>query len=312
MYVSSHLRAEEPLAPLPKGLLCAKRTTEGASPSPEGLLEFISRRGAELKADGRTSSARSYVSLANSLSAFVGVRSGAGSSSTANAVSNVGSSSPAEDCRTVSFGEVDREFVAAYSEWLAESGVTDSTQSFYLRTLRSVMRHAASEGLCRLDGELFRGMNTRVIFRKEVAPEVPDRETIRRMEAMDLSELPDEELVRDMFLFGFHCRGMELVDLMNLRRDALQGETLCFRRRSKGLTRTVRLDAKALEIAEKYRNSGGEFLFPLHDRTAGMQPSSVHNAVGRAIKAIGKTAGFPTLTFGMNIGAWKRLSNVEF
>lgn len=300
------------MAPLPKGLLSGKRTTEGASPSPEGLLEFIARRGAELKADGRTSSARSYVSLANSLSAFVDVRSRADSSSADNAVSSEGTSPLGDGGQPMAFGEVDREFVAAYSEWLAQSGVTDSTQSFYLRTLRSVMRHAAAEGLCRLDGELFRGMNTRVIFRKEVAPEVPDRETIRRIETLDLSEVPETELVRDMFLFGFHCRGMELVDLMNLRRDALRGETLYFRRRSKGLTRNVRLDAKALEIAEKYRYSGGEFLFPLHDRTAGMQPSSVHNAVGRAIKAIGKAAGFPALTFGMNIGAWKRLSNVEF
>lgn len=300
------------MAPLPKGLLSGKRTTEGAYPSPEGLLEFISRRGADLKADGRNSSARSYVSLANSLSSFVSVRSEGSSSPAGNVPSGTGSSTLGDCDRSVAFEEVNREFVAAYSEWLAGSGVTDSTQSFYLRTLRSVLRHAAAEGLCRLDEELFRGMNTRVIFRKEVAAEVPDREIIRRIETLDLSAEPETELVRDMFLFGFHCRGMELVDLLNLRRDALQGETLCFRRRSKGLTRTVRLDTKALEIADKYRNNSGEFLFPLHDRMAGMQPSSVHNAVGRAIKAIGKEAGFPALTFGMNIGAWKRLSNVEF
>lgn len=251
--------------------------------SSDNLMEYISLLSHEAKIEGKQSKVRSYNSTRSSLSKFL------------------------ED-RDISLISIDRSFVAKYSVWLKENGVADSTQSFYLRTLRSILNRAKDEGLTEGGDDLFTGLNTRVIFTKPVENrDILSLDTLNRISTVKLQDNPEAETVRDMFMFGFYCRGMELADVLNLTKANIQGDMLIYNRRSIGHPRIVSLDKPAKEIINKYRRWGGSHLFPMKDTYKGHKQYSITDRVRRHVKEIGSAVGFPELTFCMNISAWKRL-----
>lgn len=251
---------------------------------PVDLLDFIGKLSRRMREAGKVSLARSYSSTGQSLLRFVGGGS-------------------------VGFEAVNREFVAAFGVWLLSQGVSESTQSFYLRTLRSVLNHARAEGVACVDGDMFAGLNTRVSFK--VVREgrgVPGRDVLRRISDVNLSGDLYMDLARDMFMFGFYCRGMELAEMMGLRRSCIQDGVLSYRRRGTGKERSVHLEDEALRLVRKYESADGEYIFPLKPMFRGRVGNTISDRVGKCLKRIGEAVGFPRLCFSMNISAWESLA----
>lgn len=250
---------------------------------PEGLLAYTGMLSHRARNEGRPSRSRSYGSTRASLSRYLGGVD-------------------------IALEAVGRPFILEYSSWLQEHGVSDSTRSFYLRTLRHVLNRAGEDGHGVTGVELFAGLGIdapSVVGRGPRGTLCPD--TLRRISAVRIPGDPEAETVRDMFMFGFYCRGMELVDVLNLRSEDVRGDVLEYRRRARGHSRTVPLDRGAREIIERYRKSGSAHIFPIKDRYIGRQQYTVSDIVRRHIKRIGAAVGCPGLTFGMNISAWRHL-----
>lgn len=170
--------------------------------------------------------------------------------------------------------------------------MSDSTRSFYLRTLRLMLNRAMEEGLSASSGDLFMGLDINATFdRSHGNCTGLDRETLRRISEVRFPDSPETETVRDMFMFGFYCRGMELIDVLNLAGSDVHGDMLVYRRRTKGHSHTVVLDKGTREIIEKYRSSGNVHIFPIKDKYKGRQQYSVSDIVRRHIKRIGNVVG---------------------
>lgn len=58
-------------------------------------------------------------------------------------------------------------------------------------------------------------MNTKVRYEKRREESI-DGNSIRKISEIDLSWDANIALARDLFMFGFYCRGMELSDIINL------------------------------------------------------------------------------------------------
>lgn len=246
------------------------------------LLGYIARTSGALREGGRDSLSRSYNSARNSLSRFL-------------------------DGADIPFAAISKEFITRYSTWLKENGVADSTQSFYLRTLRSILNHASGDGIAVVDENLFKGMNTRVLFSNSGEDKgILTRDVLKEIAVRDFSADAEIELVRDMFLFAFYCRGMELAEVMKLTKTNVTEGTLSYRRRGSGTSRVVRLDGSALSLIRKYHAASATYLFPLIEMCRGVRQYSVSDRVRKSLKQIGAAVGFPRLTFGMNISAWRQ------
>lgn len=249
---------------------------------PDKLLEYITVLSQQVKNDGKQSMARSYNSSRSSLSKFL-------------------------DDHDVYIKEIDKHFVTRYSAWLKENGVIDSTQSFYLRTLRSILNRAKGDGIYRIDEDLFIGMNTRIVFScSKKSKAILSWEIINKISKLDISDNPEKEMTRDMFMFAFYCRGMEFTDILNLTYLNIQDNIMTYNRRGVGRPRSIILDKLAIKIIKKYKNTS-IYLFPLKEVYKGYQQYSISDIVRRHIKEIGNAVGFPELTFGMNISAYKQL-----
>lgn len=250
---------------------------------PDKLLAYIQFLSTQAKSEGKLSMSRSYTSMGSSLMKFL-------------------------NGSDLSFNEISRPFLDNYATWLNQNGVSESTQSFYLRTLRLVLNKAKDDGLINIEDSMFKGLNTKVVFNSDSdRRNILNNDELLRIIRMSFPDNPEAEMVRDMFLFGFYCRGMELVDVLNLTSSNIRDNVLRYNRRLKGLPVNINLDRSARCIISKYQADGSRHIFPLKDMYKGFQQYSISEIVRRHLKQIGASINIPTLTFSMNITTWKHL-----
>ena len=252
----------------------------------DSVVEYISTLSRTLKNEKRNSQARNFLSLLSNLRLF------------------------AKD-DDLSFSHIDAAFIHRYAVWLKQTGISDSTQSFYLRTLRTVLNKAKKEGMTDVSPDWFSDVDTKIYQSDPTPVGTFSRELLLKIRDVDLSSNEAMALVRDMFMFGYYCGGMELVDVVNLTYDNLRGNTLRYCRRLKGKEIAVVLGAQARAILERYKTSGCHHLFPLLEQSGGIQFSSLRNNVGQHMKALGKFVGYTQLSFSMNIKAYKSIASQE-
>lgn len=248
----------------------------------ENMFEYILNLSQVLKNENRNSLAKNYLSLLSSLRTFVYEKD-------------------------IDFMEIDRGFILRYAEWLKRSDISDSTQSFYLRNFRAILNKANRDGVIGDISGWFDEVNTHIHFTPTVPKGKLDRNILLKIENLDLNSNESLSLVRDMFIFGFYCGGMELVDVAHLTEENIRNGVLSFHRRLKGQIKKVLLGSSALNILNKYTCKSGAYLFPLLDRSRGILFSTAQNYVAKNMKEIGQIIGFPELTFGMNILAFNSL-----
>lgn len=208
----------------------------------------------------------------------------------------------------IKLSQVDKAYLNQYSNWLKATGVTESTQSFYLRTLRSALNYASEEKGIIFEPILFEGLNTK-IYRSNRDQEGSgiDGSLISRISTLIFPDNKETELVRDMFMFGFYCQGMELSDLLNLKKENVNGQILLFKRRQKGKLKQITLDKAAIDIIKKYEGASETYLFPLKEMYRSFLYYSISERVRKNMKKIGERVGRPNLSFGANIMAWKQI-----
>ncbi len=207
----------------------------------------------------------------------------------------------------IPFGAINRKFIEDFVSWLKNGDITESTQSFYLRTLRSILNHTREEHLLKGEDNWSQRVDTRILFDKTAgkAAHSLGRETLKKICQLYLSDDADTALSRDMFLFAFYCHGMEHVDIAHLTPENVRGGTLVYSCRKEGKEVTLPLDPDALRILRRYESSGSRNLFPFLYEDGRFSFESMRNHMHIAIKEIGKAVGFPRLSFSMNITAYK-------
>lgn len=247
---------------------------------------FLIKKSKDFKNEGKSSSARSYSSAYSSLDKFC-------------------------KGKHIRISDIDRQFLHQYTQWLIESGVSESTQSFYLRTLRAAINHAAEEKGLIIDPNLFENINTKVGYPKKDDSKIYELSLtqLRKIASLDLHYDSELELIRDMFMLGFYCHGLELVDALNLKKSNISGNWLRFNRRKSGMIREIELIIAASNIIHKYNDTSLVYIFPLLEKYKGRNYYTISEIVRTKMKEIGKKINVNSLTFGSNIKAWNQIIN---
>lgn len=211
------------------------------------------------------------------------------------------------DGKEVFFYEIDKGFVTHYAEWLKHIGISDPTQSFYLRNFRMILNKAHKDGLIGPISGWFQDVNTSVPTPVKKTDDELSRELLLKIERLDLSANKRDELVRDAFMFGYYCGGMELFDMANLEYSNLHGNMLIYNRRMKGAERKIVLGKEALKIIKKYEGQSDKYLLPLLALSENVLFGTIRSYVCRSLKDIGKAVNYPHLSFNMNITAYNTM-----
>ncbi len=225
------------------------------------LFGFMENVIEGLRDTGKARSAESYASTLNSFRRF---RNGS----------------------DVLLDDIDADLLMAYEAWLKEQNVSPNSSSFYMRNLRAVYNRAVEKGYTD-QRTPFRHVYTGID--KTVKRAVSEK-TIRKIRALDLSNFPQLDFARDIFMFSFYTRGMSFVDIAYLKKRDLRGGVLTYRRRKTGQLLFIKWEDCMEKIVRKHSIEESEYMLPIIrdvEAARGQYITVAHN-VNRNLKAIGE------------------------
>lgn len=190
------------------------------------------------------------------------------------------------------FDELSPGLMERYEAWLINRGLKQNAIRFYLRTLCTLFRKAAREGLdC--PRNLFAGI--RISYVRTAKRAISEREmcAIRRL---PLSEGSSMAFARDIFMFSFYMRGMSFVDMAWLKKSSLRNGMLEYCRRKTNQHLAIGWEKEPRAIVERYarltRNT--PFLLPIIQKADGTEYRQYQRKlenINRSLKRIGEMAG---------------------
>jgi len=207
----------------------------------DDFIAFAETKIEELKQAGRNGNARVYKTFLDSFRGFISKDS-------------------------IDFSEVDYKLLVKYEGYLQSEDVSVNTISNYMRTLRAIYNKAIKESVT--EPELYPFREYKIKSEKTVKRAL-SKDIINEIRDLDLTENPHLIFARDIFMFSFYCRGMNLVDITWLQNKQIKDGRLSYRRKKTGQVFEIKLVDKAQEILDRHRKSDQPeaYIFPILRRT---------------------------------------------
>jgi len=206
------------------------------------------------------------------------------------------------------FDMLDADMVGRYESYMRANCLSRNTTSFYMRILRCIYNRAVEEGLA-TQSDPFKRVYTGV---DKTAKRAITLKEIRRIKELDLTNSPDLDYARDMFLFSFYLRGMSFIDLAYLRKRDLANGYITYIRKKTGQQLTIRRERSMQEIIDKYPENPTQYLLPIITRQDGTERKQYLNKilfVNRKLKQIARLAKISTpLTMYVSRHSWASIA----
>jgi len=190
------------------------------------------------------------------------------------------------------FGDMSGEMIQEYETWMLHTGLKRSSASCYMRTLRTLYRKAAEEGLAE-NNDIFRKVHISVGKTRKRAV---TSDVIRAILKLDLTDKPSLDFARDIFMFSFYTRGMSFVDIAHLKKSDLRNGLLTYNRRKTFQSLTIQWERPMQNIANKYIEQaiGSPYMFPIIKGESFADCMTYRQAlqrINRSLKRIGSMIG---------------------
>lgn len=170
--------------------------------------------------------------------------------------------------KTLEFQEVSLEFLQDFEIFMRSTGCKDSTIGIRMRHIRAAMNKAIDRN--HISKELYPFKNYTIPKQKNSnAKEVLTEAEIQMVKAYS----PASEALqraKDMFLFSYYSRGINFIDLIQLKHKDLTGQSITYTRSKTGALVTFKLNAFSKDVIERYANENllspfiFDFLKPLY------------------------------------------------
>lgn len=212
----------------------------------------------------------------------------------------------------ISIRDIDCDFVESFEAFLLSKGMKRNTSSFYLRTLRAVYNKAIDSGI--ISPTIinpFRHVYTGIDVTKKRAISIVDINNINRI---NLNAHPKLEFARDIFMFSFYTRGMNFIDIANLRKGDIQNGVITYKRIKTGKLLHVKVERNIKRIIEKYSSNNSDYVFPIIT-SRGNKYKEINNCLSRvneALKEVGKYVNVESkLTMYVARHSWATIAQNE-
>ncbi len=247
------------------------------------LVAYAEKLAAELERDGNPRTARAYRTAAYRLNLFAGVKD-------------------------LSHEQITATLINDFQQALKSEGRSMNTISFYMRTLRAIYNKAIAEGrVSRRMEDIFGGAYTgvattrkRALTHGELATLTAHDPTVMTTAAVKRpgdGQLPDHlAQALAMFLFCYHARGMSFVDMANLRKADMRGDSITYRRQKTGQPIELHVLPVMRRIIDWFapHTAGSDYLFPVitdNDKDFNLQYESGLRLQNKRLKHLARWCG---------------------
>ncbi len=211
----------------------------------------------------------------------------------------------------VRLDQLNATIMERYECWLRDKGLIPNSIGFYMRILRAVYNRAVKEGKVD-DRRPFREVYTGV---DKTAKRALPLATLKQILMVDLSNHPQIDYARDMFLMSFYLRGMSFIDMAFLKKSDLKNGILTYRRRKTGQPLTISWEPEMQSIIEKYPANPTPYLMPIitrledNERTTYRNKScTINRNLGKLAKMIGITG---SITLYVARHSWASIAKTQ-
>lgn len=175
----------------------------------------------------------------------------------------------AKNKRKLKFTDINVEFLNNYEAFLSKT-CSGNGISNYMRTLRAIFNRAISYGVIKADIYPFKNQQNRLGYQiskveTETHHRALDYEQLKKIEQYNAKGIYGKELALDMFIFSFYTRGMNPIDMAELKIKNIKKDRMTYIRKKTGKPLSVKLMKPALDIARKYisHNHSNVYVFPI-------------------------------------------------
>lgn len=230
----------------------------GTVKTKKDILAYFDAIIAEFK---RTDKIRTYRLYGNSKNSFISY------------IKHLTGTEPQE----IPFKTITPDFLRDYQKHMMSKGNSITTVSMYTRNLRRVFNDAISDKACHPDlypfGKKKKGYRVPAgrNKKKNISPAL-----LKKFFALDLSHDQQAEMARDFWFFSYVCNGMNMKDILSLRRSDIHGKTIRFVRQksedttAEEVTIVVPITDYARKFIERYGNrdtSPDAYIFPMFNNS---------------------------------------------
>lgn len=125
-------------------------------------------------------------------------------------------------CESIPTDNLTPEFINGFIERLLKSGKSQHTVAAYFRALRAIYNSDVKKGICH-KSDAFKFTTTLAVTSPETTLTEKELSTLADS---DFSPLTSYNRVRDLILFSFHCRGLEISEILRLKTDCVNNQHL--------------------------------------------------------------------------------------
>lgn len=168
---------------------------------------------------------------------------------------------------TLYFSQVNYAFVKKWEEFLKEAGKGGNTIYIYLRTFRALINRAIKEKVCKESYYPFKDFSMSDYKKIKTRKRALDKTDIYKIRDFDTTLFPALTDAKNIFLFSYYCRGMNFIDICQLKYSNIDGEQLSYTRQKTDGFFNMKILPPALAIIEYYRpitfKNNDSFIFPI-------------------------------------------------
>ena len=158
---------------------------------------------------------------------------------------------------TRTFEDIDEAYIRQMDEAWEKAGLTTNSRAVYMRNIRAVFNDAIDDNL-----------TTNYPFRKFSIKKAPTKK--RNLSVEELRMLRDypivnafQEKYRDIFMLCFYMRGINMVDLLGLKKSNIRAGRVNYIRSKTGKAYSVKIEPEIRALLDRYE--GEEYLIDICD-----------------------------------------------
>jgi len=203
---------------------------------------------------------------------------------------------------SILFNEIGETELVKIYDWYIAQGNSGTTASIHFECLRHIYNRAATKGKISQADNPF-GRNKYQIRKKANVKKGVPKETIKAIVDLDLKHDAVKEKARDFWLLCFYLSGINLKDLMSIKKSQVEKDSISYIRsktKNKQTTITpirVYLPDEAKKLIEKYKSPKGVYLFELlegYKNPADIRKKvkNFNRYINQHMKKIGESIGY--------------------
>lgn len=155
-----------------------------------------------------------------------------------------------------SIEDINKKWIEDFSSYLRSPGLKngETTITLNLAYIKRIIKRSGVKNEIVSDIKFnIRGSNKQKLTAQEL-------ETI---ENLQLDEMPNLDLIRDVFMIQYYLRGLRVADVIKLRKESIVGDRLIYTAGKTGKVFDIKIVPKCMDLINKYIECDSQYVLPL-------------------------------------------------